>query len=66
MTRAGATLGWIAGLVLAVTGVVLARVIAPGTSHPFALGLTGQGVALAGLLVIAVGIGRRYRDRTPR
>lgn len=54
---------WLAGLALAVLGVVIARLVAPGFApRPRAtLALVGEVVALAGLLVIALGIRRRLR-----
>lgn len=56
---------WLAGLVLAAAGVVLARVVAPLPEFPArtraAVALVGQLVALAGLFVIVLGIRRRLR-----
>lgn len=54
---------WLAGLVLAAAGVAIARLIAPAFADRAraALALAGELVALAGLLVIALGIRRRIR-----
>jgi hypothetical protein len=54
---------WLAGLALAVAGVVVARVIAPTfDARPrAALALLGELTALAGLYVIVLGIRRRLR-----
>jgi hypothetical protein len=57
---------WLAGSALAVVGVVLSRVVAPATAHGLAVRAAGDVVALSGLLVIALGIGRRYRDQPPQ
>ena len=57
---------WLAGLALAVAGVVLTRLVAPDFSaRPrAALALAGELLALAGLLVIALGIRRRLLRST--
>lgn len=54
---------WLAGLALAVLGVVIARLIASDLApRPHAaLTLVGELTALAGLLLIALGIHRRLR-----
>lgn len=57
---------WIAGTVLAFAGVAVARVVAPdfaGRTRALLL-LTGQLVALGGLLIIVLGIRRRL-NRSP-
>lgn len=55
---------WLLGLALAALGVLIARVVAPGLDSRAgaACALTGQLLALAGLLVIALGIRRRLRS----
>ncbi len=56
---------WGAGLALAAAGVLVARVVAPAAEHTALVRLAGDGLALLGLVVIALGIGRRYRGRPP-
>lgn len=60
---------WLAGLALATAGVALTRFAAPlleaGTSLRAFTALGGQITALAGLLVIALGIRRRARRDAP-
>lgn len=57
---------WIAGTVLAFAGVAVARLVAPGFEGRVraAIALTGQLVALGGLLVILLGIRRRLSRGT--
>ena len=52
---------WVIGTALAVVGVVVARVIAPGLHERMHSGVaaTGQIIALAGLVVICFGVRRR-------
>ena len=54
---------WLAGLALAATGVVVARLLAPAfeAGPRAALALLGELTALAGLYVIVLGIRRRLR-----
>lgn len=55
---------WLAGLALAATGVAVNRLLAPGfASHQIraACAVTGELVALTGLLVIMLGVRRRIR-----
>jgi hypothetical protein len=55
---------WITGTVIAFLGVALARVVAPhvGGAWRFGFTLSGELVALTGLLVIGLGIRRRLRE----
>lgn len=58
---------WLVGLVLAASGVAVARWIAPlFENNPdrvrALIALTGEVIALAGLLVIALGIRRRANN----
>lgn len=52
---------WVAGVLLAVAGVLLARVIAPGLEEKprSAATAAGQLIALAGLVTISFGIRKR-------
>lgn len=54
---------WLAGIALAIVGVVVARFVAPAfEARPRAgLALLGELTALAGLYVIVLGIRRRLR-----
>lgn len=58
---------WGGGIAAAVTGVVLARVLAPhaiaGAKLPMTVG--GQLLALAGLFLICVGVSRRVNRESP-
>jgi Zn-dependent protease with chaperone function len=58
---------WIAGTALAFAGVAVARLVAPGFEGRAraAIALTGQLVALGGLLVILLGIRRRLSRAAP-
>ncbi len=58
---------WIAGIVLAVVGVLLARVVAPGLEGKARSGmaLAGQLIAVAGLVTISFGIRKRIWSSTP-
>lgn len=62
---------WIAGLALALAGVIAVRVAAPRLDDPVraAVSAGGQLLALAGLVVIAFGVHRRAHGvagtRTP-
>jgi hypothetical protein len=57
---------WINGSFIAFLGVVLVRVVAPALDGRLRLAsmLAGQLIALAGLLVIALGVRRRVRRST--
>jgi hypothetical protein len=54
---------WIFGVIIACLGVAVSRLLAPGYEGRMRAGvaLTGQLVALGGLLVILLGIRRRVR-----
>jgi hypothetical protein len=54
---------WLTGLALAAIGVLGARVLAPALADQARLACTlgAQGLALSGLLVIALGVRRRVR-----
>ncbi len=58
---------WIAGLLLALAGVSVARVVAPslhGTTRLTVM-LGGQFLALAGLFIICLGVRRRIKRAAP-
>lgn len=52
---------WIAGILLAIAGVLLARVVAPGLEGKTrsAVALAGQLIAVGGLVTISFGIRKR-------
>jgi hypothetical protein len=52
---------WISGIVIALTGVILARLIAPHLSEKTAIfvKVAGQLIAIVGLVVIPIGVSRR-------
>lgn len=54
---------WIAGTLIALAGVALARLVAPSLGSPTRLYCTvgGQLLALAGLVLLAYGVSRRVR-----
>jgi hypothetical protein len=54
---------WLGGSLLAVAGVLLARVFGPHATSPLRLPLTlgGQLLALSGLFLICVGVSRRLK-----
>lgn len=56
-----AKLHWIAGIALAIVGVILARIVAPefGTRVHSVVAAGGQLVAISGLVVICFGVRRR-------
>jgi hypothetical protein len=58
---------WIAGTLVAATGVSLARLVAPQLDDPARSGLTvvGQLLGVAGLFLIAWGVRRRLRAPLP-
>lgn len=55
---------WLLGVMMALAGVVLARSVGPALSQPSKAWVTvsGQVLAVTGLLVIAVGVRNRVRD----
>jgi hypothetical protein len=54
---------WLAGIATSMSGVALARMLAPSLDKPLRLYTTvgGQILALAGLFIIAVGVRNRIR-----
>lgn len=63
-----ATPWWLAGIILAAVGVLLARFAAPGLGERARAltALAGELLALGGLVVIAIGVSRRvHRDTAP-
>lgn len=59
---------WLGGVALAATGVIVARIGAPalGASAQPVVEVVGELLALGGLAVIALGVGRRVqRDSAP-
>ncbi len=55
---------WLAGLLTALAGIVVARAIAPSFSSPLGPVLTaaGQLLALGGLFIICLGVRRRIQQ----
>ena len=57
---------WVTGTLVALAGVAVARFVAPqfAPSGRIALTVGGQLLALAGLIIISVGVSRRVRNHS--
>lgn len=66
-TLRGARRFWISGIIAAIVGILLARFVAPQFEPKTAIiaKVAGQLIAMAGLLIICIGIKRRTSGDNP-